>query len=231
MHEDYYLNILYPIQDRVLDILSSVENNFYLTGETALSRAYLHHRYSDDLDFFVNDDEAYTTQVERIYRSMQSYGLTIEKSVFHESFSRLFVHENTDKNKTTLKIDFVNDIEYRVGKPEKTSLFIRTDSVRNILSNKISALGRLETKDVADIIFIALNYSFNWKEIFSEASQKDLWVNPVDTAALLENFPTEKIDEIAWTTQKIKPSKQDVQAWIKQMIRDIIKGDDNKLFE
>jgi len=28
---------------------------FYLTGGTALSRGYFNHRYSDDLDLFVNN--------------------------------------------------------------------------------------------------------------------------------------------------------------------------------
>lgn len=29
-----------------------LKSHFYFTGGTALSAAYLHHRYSDDLDFF-----------------------------------------------------------------------------------------------------------------------------------------------------------------------------------
>jgi hypothetical protein len=32
---------------------------FYLTGGTALGRYYLGHRYSEDLDFFVNADPIY----------------------------------------------------------------------------------------------------------------------------------------------------------------------------
>jgi len=31
-----------------------VDDSFYLTGGTALGRHYLKHRYSDDLDLFVN---------------------------------------------------------------------------------------------------------------------------------------------------------------------------------
>ncbi|MCD4795127.1 MAG: nucleotidyl transferase AbiEii/AbiGii toxin family protein [Bacteroidales bacterium] len=32
---------------------------FYLTGGTALVRFYLNHRYSEDLDFFVNKRKKY----------------------------------------------------------------------------------------------------------------------------------------------------------------------------
>lgn len=45
---------LYPLQDQILNLLSRVESDFYLTGGTALSRHYLNHRFSDDLDFFFN---------------------------------------------------------------------------------------------------------------------------------------------------------------------------------
>jgi len=34
--------------------------------QTALSRAYYNHRYSDDLDFFVNDDDSFLAQADEI---------------------------------------------------------------------------------------------------------------------------------------------------------------------
>ena len=56
MLEEYYQDRLFPLQDKVLCLLQEVESPFYLTGGTALSRCYLYHRYSDDLDLFLNDD-------------------------------------------------------------------------------------------------------------------------------------------------------------------------------
>ena len=50
MHEVYYQNKVYPLQDEILDLVKSAPVAFYLTGGTALSRFYLNHRYSDDLD-------------------------------------------------------------------------------------------------------------------------------------------------------------------------------------
>jgi hypothetical protein len=72
MPEDYYLNTLYPLQDKILQFISAADNSFYLTGGTALSRAYLHHRFSDDLDLFVNNDETYKKQVECIFQLLQT---------------------------------------------------------------------------------------------------------------------------------------------------------------
>lgn len=41
---------LYHLQDEVLSLLGSMDLSLYLTGGTALSRFYLNHRYSEDLE-------------------------------------------------------------------------------------------------------------------------------------------------------------------------------------
>ena len=56
MNRAFYLNQLYPFQELVLRELTAVDSGFYLSGGTALSRGYLDHRFSDDLDFFVDDN-------------------------------------------------------------------------------------------------------------------------------------------------------------------------------
>jgi predicted nucleotidyltransferase component of viral defense system len=223
MREDYYQKKLYPLQNRVLRIIESVDNNFYLTGGTALSRAYLNHRYSDDLDFFVNADITFKHQVEQIYSGLQASGFTIEKGSAQESHTRWFIQDHG----TTLKVDFVNDESYRVGHLKKTDLFERTDSMRNILSNKVTALGRLEAKDIADIVFIARNLAFNWREIMQEAEQKDMWANPVEVATLLKEFPVQHIRTVAWIEKM--PDQKLFQQFVDTIIQDLIRGQDNSL--
>lgn len=56
--------------DRVLKTINTVETGFYLTGGTASSRGYLHHRFSDDLDLFVNDDPRFTLWTDRIVHAL-----------------------------------------------------------------------------------------------------------------------------------------------------------------
>ena len=60
----------YPMQDRVLGRLAAIQTGFYLTGGTAASRAYLHHCFSDDLDFFVNDDDRFGLWAQRIIQAL-----------------------------------------------------------------------------------------------------------------------------------------------------------------
>ena len=69
-HHDFYLGRLYPMQDRILARLASIETGFYLTGGTAASRAYLHHRFSDDVDFFVNDDDRFGLWARRVVQAL-----------------------------------------------------------------------------------------------------------------------------------------------------------------
>ncbi len=62
--------MLYPLQNEVLRILNELETGFYLTGGTASSRGYLNHRFSDDLDLFVNDDDRFTLWAERVIQAL-----------------------------------------------------------------------------------------------------------------------------------------------------------------
>ena len=132
MHADYYQNILYPLQDKVLKLVELLPVDFYLTGGTALSRAYLHHRYSDDLDFFVNGVSDFKEQVNKIIKQLTATGFKFEISVADEGYARMFIFEPG----CSLKLDFVNDVPFRSGAPVPTNVFGRTDSLDNILSNK-----------------------------------------------------------------------------------------------
>ena len=55
----FYFDHLYPLQNEVLRLITELDTGFYLSGGTAASRGYLHHRFSDDLDLFVNDDSRF----------------------------------------------------------------------------------------------------------------------------------------------------------------------------
>jgi hypothetical protein len=224
MHADYYQSTMYPLQDKVLKIVSQLPVEFYLTGGTALGRAFLNHRYSDDLDFFVNGIPDFKQQVNAVLNRLKVSGFKLETSVADEAFARVFIFEG----ECTLKVDFVNDVPFRSGKPSETSIFKRTDTILNILSNKVTALGRYSPKDVVDIVFICGKIPFIWENIFNDASEKDIWVNPVNAAEILEQFPTEKLQEIAWINQI--PSTKWFRARLIQIISDILDGGENKLY-
>jgi hypothetical protein len=223
MQKDYYQNILYPVQDKILDLMGTLPVDFYLTGGTALGRAFLKHRYSDDLDFFVNRSDRFKAQVEIVVKKLPQLGFRSEIVQADDEFARIFVYTE----KCTLKLDFVNDVLYRSGVPYSTVLYRLTDTPLNILSNKISALSRLNAKDVIDIVYIAEKYTFEWPVIVTDASEKDMWVNPVETAKILDEFPLHKLHEINWI-DKI-PEAVWFEEQLRIVIKDILQGNSNSL--
>lgn len=219
MPANYYSDKLYPLQDKFLHFLSSLNTDFYLTGGTALSRFYIHHRYSDDLDFFANNSEHFKKNISAIIKGID---ISHEIGVRDEMFVRLMLNEGD----CCLKIDFVNDVPFHSGDFIKTEVFDRIDNPLNILSNKISALQRNSPKDIADIVLICEKYNFSWMEIIEDAQKKDLWVNPLDVAMIMESFPIEQLNEVKWISV---PDLNSFSKKIKLIINDIVKGKTNSL--
>ncbi len=127
-----------------------------------------------------------------------------------------------------LIIDFVNDVEFHYGGFKVADFYPKIDSWRNILSNKLSAISRLEPKDVGDTLFIANRYYFEWPEIIEEAKTKDLWVNPLDVSRIIKEFPVNLFDSIKWVSsvdQKVLDRER------LQMHDDIFYGRPNSLVD
>lgn len=191
---------LYQLQDKFLSWWQTLDFPFYLTGGTALGRFYLNHRFSEDLDFFVKANPLYNQYISDLINKIKArYQINLQQSLFADDFSRIFINENDIQ----LKIEFVNDSTYYVGKPAKY-IYGNIDTPLNILSNKITALvGRDEPKDIFDIIHLSMNYSFNWMEVFSFAKQKAL-INELDVEQRLISFPLEWLENVNWLFSPVK---------------------------
>lgn len=196
MPEKFYQNKIYPLQDEILRLVQSSNVDFYLTGGTALSRHYLQHRYSDDLDFFVNNHPDFKNQCKKIIDSFKQSKQQFEVTTAADTFVRIMI----EGNQLSLKIDFVNDVPFHYGGFERSEIYNRIDNWRNILSNKICALSRLEPKDIIDIVFISRKYSFNWEDIFEEAKKKDIWTEPLKICKIIKEAPAESFQIIKWIT-------------------------------
>ena len=199
-YSTYYETKLYPLQDEILRKLKTLNQPFYLTGGTAVSRGYLHHRYSDDLDLFANNTDNFLNRVETIIVFLQKEGYKVEiSSNSSPNFSRLFINKGINGiNKNGLKIDLVNDIDVHFGEIQETEVYFRTDSIRNILSNKYTALYRFSVKDIVDICEIAKNYSFNWKEIIAEANKKEVGIDLKEVVQIFNSYSEKDLMSIKW---------------------------------
>jgi hypothetical protein len=223
MHDRYYKKELYPFQDEVLGVIGEAGSDFYLTGGTALGRAYLLHRYSDDLDLFVNDAVDFKKQTQMVITALHShFGVQPQIGLAETSYVRLFLRRSS----LALKVEFVNDVPFHMGEFNKTELFERIDSWQNILANKISALGRDEAKDFADILFLARRFPFHWQEMIAAAKKKDMWVNELAISELLFHFPADRMADLHWIRPfAAKPAAKE----LKIIAADIVRGQENSL--
>lgn len=196
----YYKDKLYPLQDRVLESIDKLKTPFYLTGGTALSRCYFDYRYSDDLDFFVNDESSFVNISNKVVGQLDKQ-FQVKIVAKSESYYSLMVEK-------ILKVEFVNDVAHHFGGFEKKKIFSKVDNLMNILSNKISALiSRDEVKDVVDIWMIAKNIRIDWKKIYKDVDSKAVGICVPDVARKLVEFSVELLDEIKWRKNK-KPDKK-----------------------
>ncbi len=183
INPSFFFDFLYPFQDEVLKIIRSVDTGFYLTGGTAASRGYLHHRFSDDLDLFVNDDRQFGLWVDRIIQALVHEGSWQSQiSLREERFARL----NLIRNNILLKIEMVNDVPARVGIVVDHPILGYLDTAENILANKVTALlDREEPKDFADIWGFCNKMGLSLVEAITNAESKAAGVFPADLARLL----------------------------------------------
>jgi len=209
----YYTNTLYPLQNKVLATIEALNLSFYLTGGTALSRGYYHHRFSDDLDLFVNQDPGFTLQANHLIQALAPFNPRVTSQSTHY-YSLLIA----DK----LKIDLVNDTGKRLNKPISTQFFNQVDSWQNILANKLTALlGRDDPKDVVDIWIISQNNTLDWPNFFEAANSKAVGVFPPTIAEKLTTFPPELLKLIKWSPG-IKPTKANFKKDLESIVQDIL---------
>jgi len=233
-YEKFYKESLYPFQDGILTIVKRTNVPFYLTGGTALSRLYSPVRYSDDLDFFVNRDSEFSNWVERLYAELEtesrcgSFAILSDRVIRFEDYVQLFLQQQSRHNqRVTLKVDLVNDVAPHYGTIEWDDTLGRVDSWRNILSNKVSALYRVEAKDVIDLWTLARIKIFNWAEIIREASSKEAGLDPVVLYDLLKSFPKEELSTIKWIDPR--PDEEIILGDLSVMADEIFEGQENSL--
>lgn len=198
MAPSFYFDTLYPFQDRVLQIIGNLDTGFYLSGGTAASRGYLNHRFSDDLDLFVDDDERFSLWAARVIEALsRSATWRCEVLLQEKRFVRLML---TDAG-VLLKIECINDVPARVGAVRSHPFLGRLDSPENILANKITALmDREEPKDLADIWGFCYQMELSLVDTITGAQGKAAGIFPADLARLLLSVTRADWEHVRWIT-------------------------------
>jgi hypothetical protein len=210
---------LYQLQDWVLAQLTGVAHGFYLSGGTALSRGYYGHRHSDDLDFFVNDSAEFPLWRDRCLEAVRRAGtnekLQLDIVLREERFGRAFL-----RGPVSLKLEFINDVPFRVGQPWQHPLLGPLDTKENILANKISALvDRQEPKDLADIFWLCCRDRLDLHAALDDAGGKAEGIFPPLVARALAEGLRLGLPNVAWQKQ---PAETEYRAGIEALINALV---------
>lgn len=136
---------LYHAQDRVLSRLKQSPGFPYvLSGGTALSRFYFHHRFSEDLDFFCEEFEFSFEKVEQIVNHLRQHGFVCELVGRADQAGHLKIASYTVGTEPVIKVDFLEDPFSGMWTPiERTSdshLCFRVDALDQIYYRKFFSL-------------------------------------------------------------------------------------------
>lgn len=200
-------SLLSENQKKLLELLSreqSICAHFYLTGGTALAEFYLHHRLSEDLDFF-SEQEFDPQSISVILKKIQK-AAGVQKVEYQQSFNRnlFFLHTDTD----VIKTEFTYFPFPRIEQKQKIGeLFI--DSIIDIAVNKVFTIyQKPRSRDFIDLFLILTRHTdFTIDFLIEKAQIKfDNYIDPVQLGAQymkvkeLKEYPRmlETLDETVW---------------------------------
>src|SRR3989338_7854793 len=153
-----------PIQKIIFEefIKHSFPSEFYFTGGTALSAFYFHHRESEDLDFFSEQD----FEDEIVIEFINKISKNLNMSYRFTKRDKARICDFTKNEKHIIKIDFVY---YPYKRIEKGKIYknIPIDSLRDIGANKLLTINqRNDVKDFVDLYFLLKKYTI-WDLIYA----------------------------------------------------------------
>ena len=167
------MEVLADIQKEILTYLRDIPelDAFYLTGGTALSKFYLGHRKSNDMDFFTSEEELIQPFSLKIEAALKKSGFSVERKRGFRSFVELNVSAHSESTIIHLALDS----PYRLDLTIMTKEFprLRIDSLRDIAANKLLAIfGRATLRDFVDVFFLVME-KFEKNDLILMAKKKD----------------------------------------------------------
>ncbi len=167
--------ILTQNQEVVLKSIAKTDlaGRFYFSGGTALAYYYLQHRYSEDLDFF-SENEFDPLEISVFIKNLQSR-IGFINFDYQNSFNRnLYFLKWQDKSEV-LKLEFTYYPFKQIESP-KLKDGLRVDSVIDIAVNKLFTIAQKPRgRDYFDLYMIIDKYNFKIEDLRMLAKQKFDW--------------------------------------------------------
>lgn len=211
------MSILTENQKKILALIGGdtvIASSFYLSGGTALAEYYLHHRLSEDLDFF-SEQEFDPQAVSAFFRKIQDKA-GITSVTYEQSFNRnlFFLDVGADRIKTEFTYYPFPRIEQgqRIGK-------LSVDSLIDIAANKVFTIyQKPRSRDFIDLYCI-LQKEKGWTldELAKKVQIKfDHYLDPLQLSAqftkaeTLKDYPRilTELSEKEWQSFFLREAKR-----------------------
>jgi len=179
-------DILIPLQKKFLSLLAKnkpISENFYLTGGTALAAYHLKHRYSEDLDFF-SENEIDILAINVFLKEIKD-AMGIKEIDFQQSFNRnlFFLHTGPE----ILKVEFTYFPFRQVGPPDRKD-GISVNSLTDIAVDKaFTIVQNPRARDFIDLYYILKNNkNISFEKLIKMARAKFDWhIDPIQLGTQL----------------------------------------------
>jgi predicted nucleotidyltransferase component of viral defense system len=206
-----------PLQQSLFDKIAQhpfLSKTFYFTGGTALNAVYLHHRESEDLDFFSETD----FEDERIEHLMKNLSISFKTLYRFTKKGGVRICEFVKKDKLLIKIDF-NHYPYKRIEKGKIHQGIEIDSLHDIATNKLLTINqRNDAKDFVDLYFLLKDFTI-WDLIYSVLAKFRM---ELDIVLIASDF--RKVEEIDFLPKMLVPLKlSDLKKFFKQKAIELAK--------
>lgn len=198
--------ILTDNQSKLLRILGQnleISRSFYLTGGTALAEFYLHHRYSEDLDFF-SEDAVDSQAIFVLLKSLQKQ-IGFRKIDVEQHFNRnlFFLHL---RDGDIIKTEFTYFPFPRIEKKKRIGN-LSVDSLLDIAVNKFFTIYQQpRARDFIDLYLILKSRKWTIDDLVKEAKIKFDW--HIDQLQLGARFlQAKEVKDYPRMISKIKPAE------------------------
>ena len=172
-------SILTIRQKKFLEIFSSdqyLREKFCLSGGTALAGFYLHHRYSEDLDFF-SETEFDMSEINIFFTKIKKE-LGFKKIDYQQSYNRnlFFCHFDDE----ILKVEFTFFPFPKIQRVQNVN-GLQIESLIDLAVNKLFAIyQRSAARDYIDLYFICQENGLAMQDLIAQAKIKFDWhIDPI----------------------------------------------------
>jgi len=183
MTDTSYKDQLTRLQRDIISLLAEIGSDFFLSGGVVLAGWILHHRKTDDLDLFTENDAAMAS-ADRLARYIADKTGCVFEAIQSAPDFRRFLLSRGDES---VQIDFIRDRAPQLY-PKIVRDGVRTDSVEEIVVNKLCTLvGRSEIRDLIDLMYLD-RAGYRIEHFLELARKKDAGITSATVAWILSTY-------------------------------------------